>query len=194
MAARITDALKNFSEHFRSAWLLLSDTTIYLSRTPEFYRYEKALRDWRSRLQENRNNTEVAREVRAEIVALRKGLRAQGWDVSLGSMDVQTVGFRSDDSVRYGFGRLVLYISDERIFYVKGQDNHVELDSYLSSQIRAAGLTSTIRQRHFLWYRWLNRVIELAGADTESKDAYEQLVDYVEANKLFVLNQLKKLP
>jgi len=194
MAARITDALKNFSEHFRSAWLLLSDTTIYLSRTPEFYRYEKLLRDWRSRLQENRNNIEVAREVRAEIVALRKGLRAQGWDVSLGSMDVQTVGFRSDDSVRYGFGRLVLYVSDERIYYVTGQENHVELDSYLSSRLRAGGLTSSIRQRHFLWYRWLNRVIELAGADTESKDAYERLVEYVETNKLFVLNQLKKLP
>ena len=71
------------AESFSSTWRLLSDTTNFLSRIKLQEKYETELRDWRARLSRGRNNPQVLREVREEVVALRTLLREQGHDLRL---------------------------------------------------------------------------------------------------------------
>ncbi len=182
-----------FAEHFASVWKLLSDTTNFLSRTSLFDQYQKMLREWRYQLQHNPSNTEIFREVRQQIVDLRRLLRDQGYDLTLGSRDLQVQGFRNDSAMQDGFVRLVLFISDEDLFYVHGQENHIELSRYLESQLQQSGVRG-IRQRHYLWYLWHNNVLILSGSDTESKSDFEVFREYAEANKLPLLQKLRKLP
>ncbi len=181
------------AEHFASAWKLLSETTNFLSRTPLFDQYEKMLREWRYKLQHNPGNSELIRDVRQQIIALRKALRDQGYDLTLGSRDLVVQGFRNDSSLADGFMRLVLFIADESVFYICGQENHIELSGHLESQLQRAG-TRGVRQRHYLWYLWHNNVLILSGADTEAKDDFEQFRTFAEENKLFLLQRLRKLP
>ncbi|WP_455381868.1 hypothetical protein [Salinispira pacifica] len=183
----------NIAEHFSSVWKLLSDTTNFLSRTPLFDQYEKMLRDWRYKLQHNPSNTDVIREVRQQIIALRKALREQGYDLTLGSRDLAVQGFRNDSSLQDGFVRLVLFISDTDVYYIYGQENHIELSHYLESQMQRSG-TRGIRQRHFLWYLWHNNVLILSGSDTESKEDFELFRTFAEENKMFLLQRLRRLP
>lgn len=70
-------------------------------------RYERFLRDWRSKLMSSWNDIERIREVRGEIVAFRRKLRAEGWELRLGCLDVQLKGFRGDDALAEGFRRPV---------------------------------------------------------------------------------------
>lgn len=183
----------SIAEHFTSAWKLLSETTNFLSRTPLFDQYEKMLREWRYQLQHNPSNTDLIRDVRQQIIALRKALRDQGYDLTLGSRDLLVQGFRNDSALADGFARLVLYISDGNAYFIHGQENHIELSHYLESQLQHAGVRG-IRQRHYLWYLWHNNVLILSGADTESKDDFEVFRSFAEENKLFLLQRLRKLP
>jgi hypothetical protein len=181
------------AERFASAWTLLSETTNFLSRTPIFDQYEKTLRGWRFQLQHNQKSSDVIHRVRQEIIELRKVLRLQGYDLTLGSRDLLVQGFRNDSCMQDGFLRLVLYISDTDLIYSYGQDNHIELARYLDSRVQQAGVRN-VRQRHYLWYLWHNRVLILSGSDSESREDFEQFRIYAEANRLFLLQKLKKLP
>jgi len=183
----------NIAERVATAWTLLSETTNFLSRTPEFSHYEKTLREWRYELQHNANNTDLVHRIRQEIIELRKQLRSSGYDLALGSRDLQVQGFRNDSALQYGFARLVLYISETDVFYEYGQDNHIELARFLDELVRKAEIRG-IRQRHYLWYLWHNHVLILSGSDTETRDDFEAFRVYAEANKLFLLQRLRKLP
>jgi hypothetical protein len=80
-AGRLSDML---SDRFSDVWKLLSETTLFLSRTKEFGAHEQQLRTWRSDLQSSGQNPEVAQRIRSELTALRKSLRLQGYDLSPG--------------------------------------------------------------------------------------------------------------
>src|SRR5271157_2445391 len=96
------------AESVSSTWRLLSDTTNFLSRMKMLDQYETELRGWRERLSRSRNNPQVAREIREDIVALRKLLRSRGYDLRLGSKDIIVEGWRHDDAMAEGFSRIVL--------------------------------------------------------------------------------------
>ncbi|ADK79637.1 hypothetical protein [Sediminispirochaeta smaragdinae] len=186
---RLTNEL---AEKFSSTWRLLSETTVFLSRTKLFPRYENMLRQWRHRLESSKSNPEVLQEVRDGVITLRKELRRAGYDLTLGSKDIKIEGYRNDAAVREGFTRMVMVITDTALYYIAGQENHVQLMDYLDNQLRRMRVIN-IRQRHYLWYRWRANVLVLSGSDTEMKDDFEELKQYVETNKLFMLKQLKKL-
>jgi hypothetical protein len=174
----------------------MSDTTIFLSNhTKIFDQYEPMLRRLRHRLEQNRSDLEIHREIRGELVALRKNLRHQGYNLRLGSIELKLEGFRNDDSLGEGFLRCVIAImEDHSVYYVTGTSNHIELDERLETIIstgRAAGKNQL--SRHFLWFRWINRVLVLSGAATETKDNFDDLREYTAEHKDSLLKSLAKI-
>jgi hypothetical protein len=189
----LNDLRSRLGERFADAWVLLSDTDRFLSRARLMPRYERRVREWRRRLTESSGDPETVREIRSEIVAVRKGLREQGWELRLGSLDIAVKGFRSDDSLARGFRRLVLYLAvDGGIYYTQGDANHVALDEELRHSLRAMKITGPMTP-HYLWYRIGAGLIELAGADSESRESFEQLKESVEARKSDLIRALGKL-
>jgi hypothetical protein len=183
-----------FSDFFSDAWKLLSETTVFLSRTKEFHHYEHQLRLWRAELQSSAKNHDRVQRIRSEVVGLRKHLRLQGYDLSLGKQNLVFEGFRNDVSIAEGFRRVVLFITDADMFWLTGEDNHIALAGFLERQLE----TSSSRQirilsKHYLWFCRRGTDLVLSGSDTEMKEDFEYLKAMGEANSLFFLSKLKKL-
>jgi hypothetical protein len=181
-----------FAESVSSTWRLLSDTTNFLSRIKLLDQYESELRTWRERLSRNRNNPQVVREIREDIVALRKLLRSQGHDLRLGSKDIVIEGWRHDDAMGEGFRRIALGVADGDVYYVAGDANHNDLAEALESQCRARRSCKPF-SLHCLWYRWRANVLVLSGAASETAEQFEDFRRYFEANKNFLLKKLSRL-
>jgi hypothetical protein len=180
-------------ERFASTWLLLSDTTNFLSRTSVFLQYESTLMEMRRLLSSSSKNSDTERSVRRDLTELRKALRVQGYDLSLGKLELTLQGFRNDSSVAEGFNRIVLFIGKREIWYLVGEDNHIELNRRLEQYLgEKAG---EILQKHYLWYRWNHEQLIISGSDTESKDDFETFKAWCSQpeRRLHLLAQLKRL-
>ncbi len=187
------DSLANaLVDRFSDVWKLLSETTNFLSRTPTFHQYEHQLRAWRAKLQSSPHNGDAMKEVRAEIVELRKSLRLLGYDLSLASQELKFEGFRNDACLRDGFRRVVIFLSDSGTYWLSGEDNHVALAGFLEERLESMGIYG-IRERHFLWYRRKGNELVLSGSDTEAKDDFAHLEKIGAANPLIFLSGLKGL-
>jgi hypothetical protein len=186
-----------FSDSFSDAWKLLSETTVFLSRTKEFDAYEHQLRTWRSQLQTSRKNPEVMRRIRSELVEIRKQLRLQGYDLSLGKQNLITDGFRNDACIAEGFRRVVIFITDTTLYSLAGDNNHIALTEYLERQTEAESYAQKRRirilDRHYLWYRRDGNDLVLSGSDTETKEDFDRFSAMCAANSLFFLSGLKHL-
>lgn len=191
---RFEKIINNINEYFSSAWILLSDTTIFLSNhTKIFHLYESDLRRIRRKLESNRNEVETIREVRQEIAEIRKSLRLQGYNLKLNSLDLKLEGFRNDDAVSKGFRRCVIYLmSDEDVRYITGESNHIDLEQAMESRMNTEGY-KPIDKKHYLWYKWSNRVLILSGSATETPDDFESLKEYVSEHKANLIKRLKNL-
>jgi hypothetical protein len=186
--------LNNLAESLASTWRLLSDTTNFLSRARLLGEYEQELAEMRARLYRYRRDQETIRQVREQIVALRRELRARGFDLRLGSRDITLEGFRHDDAMGEGFRRLVLGITDDDVVALAGDLNHNELAEMLESRLRGQKHRRPDALRlHFLWYRWRNQVLVLSGAASETAQAFEELKAYFTENKEFLLRKLARL-
>ena len=193
-ARRFEKIINNINEHFSSAWVLLSDTTIFLTNnTKIFHQYEPDLRRLRKRLESNSNDYENIREVRQDIAQIRKTLRLQGYNLKLGSMDLKVQGFRNDDAISKGFRRCVLYImEDGNVLYTTGLSNHIDLESEMESRLMTSGYRP-VEIKHYLWYKWTNRVLILSGGATETAEDFELFKEYVSQNKDHLLKKLRKI-
>jgi hypothetical protein len=180
------------AESASSTWRLLSDTTNFLSRVKLLDNYETELRAWRAQLSRKRTDPQVTREVRDDIVALRRLLREQGHDLRLGSKDIALEGFRNDDAMGEGFRRVVLGLADDDVYYLAGEANHIELAEMLDSQCRQRRSCKPYRL-HCLWYRWRNDVLVLSGAASETAEMFEDLKAWFAPNRDFLLKKLSKL-
>ncbi len=84
MPEKLTTRLfNNLRDSFQSDWKLLSETEHFLASTPLQQNYEQQFAVWRKRLQTAHNDAARA-SVREEIITLRKSLRVEGYDLSLG--------------------------------------------------------------------------------------------------------------
>jgi hypothetical protein len=184
--------LNNLAENLASTWKLLSDTTNFLSRVKLLERYEQELSAMRGQLYRFRKDAETVHRVREQVVSLRRELRSQGYDLRLGSRDIVLESFRHDDAMAEGFRRLVLGIAEGDIVALAGDLNHLELAEGLEVRLRSARSRRAYRM-HYLWYRWRNRVLELAGAASETAQAFEELKGYFETNKELLLRKLAHL-
>ncbi|MFQ3548025.1 MAG: hypothetical protein SNJ56_06775 [Termitinemataceae bacterium] len=188
--------MNSLSERLTDVWKLLSETTQFLSKTKDFHQYEKQLRDWRALLQSRRNDPETAHRIHAELIQLRRHLRLQGYDLSLAKQSLRFEGFRNDACLREGFRRVVFVFTDRELYWLSGDDNHIQLAEYLEQRLltgQTIAYDERIRDRHYLWYKREGPVLILSGSDTESKDDFERLVAIGEANPLWLLAKLKNL-
>ncbi|AEF84013.1 hypothetical protein TREPR_0059 [Treponema primitia ZAS-2] len=191
---RLTDIL---SDKFSDVWKLLSETTVFLSRTGKMDAYEIQLRVWRSELQTASRNPDVTQRIRSELTELRKQLRLQGYDLSLGKQNLIVDGFRNDACLGEGFRRVVVFISDTTIYSLAGDDNHVALAEFLERQLETESAAHKVRlqikDRHYLWYLRHGQDLILSGSDTETKADFERFAAICNANSLFILSGLKHL-
>jgi hypothetical protein len=180
-------------EKFADVWVLLSDTDRFISRARLMPRFERQLREWRSSLQQAGNDIETTNSIREEIIAFRRARRAEGWELRLGSLDVKLKGFRKDDAMSVGFRRMVLMVgSSGEIRFITGSANHIELDSEMNSQLRQSPSSEPL-EPHYLWYRRIEGVLELAGADSQPEDSHERLKTYIEDHKSDLVRAMFKL-
>jgi hypothetical protein len=180
------------AESLSSTWTLLSDTTNFLSRVHLLPAYDEDIRNLRARLVASRKNSLAIHQVRDEVVAIRKALRLQGYDLRLGSKDIVLEGFRNDDAMAEGFRRIVLGIAEADIYYIAGDVNHIELAQQLEAQC-STRRRCTPYMPHFLWYRWRNNVLVLSGAASETAGSFEELKEYFSKNKDYLLKKLSSL-
>jgi len=180
-------------EKLADVWVLLSDTDRFVSRAGLMKKFEGQLRSWRSELQSSRADIERTRAVRDEIIAFRRARREEGWELRLGSLDIQLRGFRKDDALSSGFQRMVLLLGENGdVRYLTGTANHSELDRELNSQLRQFP-PSVPLDPHYLWYRRMEGVIELAGSDSQSQESHELLKKYIEEHKSELVRAMYKL-
>ncbi|MDR0584516.1 MAG: hypothetical protein LBG57_09250 [Treponema sp.] len=192
--------LKNLlSDKITDVWRLLSETDYFLSRTNEYAHYENQMRELRAKLNSagKTGKEKILKEVHTELTELRKELRLSGYDLSLGKYRLVFDGFRHDDSIRDGFRRMVLFICEGFFLWLSGEANHIELAETLEQQIirhmAATGKRIIIKGKHYLWYLRTKDQLILSGADTETKDDYNQLKAFGEVSSLLFLSNLKNL-
>ncbi len=180
---------------FRSAWDILTETTVFIGMLPdgEGEVYQESLRNWRQLLQTKSRDPETVKSVREEIVALRKAFRKNGYDVSLGSLDIVCEGFKNEIAIREGYQRIVILIGAQEILYETGTGNHLDLWEALEQRSRRL-FRGGEREYHHLWYKWKGKILYLAGADSESKEDFHRFCHIVETKKLRLLSALKRLP
>lgn len=184
--------VNSIREEIASIWKLLNDTTIFLTRIKKFNEYENQIREWRSKLQRFRNNPNIRKEVRQSIIYLRNSFRSQGFDLKLGSKDVEVFGFMSDDALIYGFKRIVLVIDDDDLFYITGEDNHQTLMNLMALRLKVENIYY-FNNIHNLWFRWHNNILQFYGADSEGRESLEKFVEFVKNNKDFILKKMRNL-
>ena len=190
LAKRISSSI---AERLASTWLLLSDTTNFLARTSVFPQYENQLREMRARLGASRDNIDALRTIRKELTELREALRLQGYDLSLGKLELSIKGFRNDAAIAEGFRRIVIFIGAKDLWFIVGDDNHITLHDHLDEECVRRGI-SDIQHKHYLWYRWNNGLLMLSGADSEPAEDFELLKAWAEVpeHRLFLLGRLKR--
>jgi hypothetical protein len=189
-ARRITTSI---AERLASTWVLLSDTTNFLSRTSVFLQYESQLRDLRLKLSSSKDDDREIQEIRKELIELRAALRLQGYDLSLGALDLSIKGFRNDSAVAEGFKRIVIFIGAKELWFISGEDNHQALHDFLESECERRRI-SNIAQKHYLWFRWNHGLLMISGADSETAEDFEEFRAWGERpeNRLLLLGKLKK--
>jgi hypothetical protein len=177
-----------------STWILLSDTTNFLSRTSVFEHYETQLRDLRARLNASKGNTDELHDIRKELISLREALRLQGYDLSLGKLDLAIKGFRNDAAIAEGFRRIVVFIGSRDLWFIVGDDNHIALHDTLESECIRRGI-SDILHKHYLWFLWNHELLIISGADSESADDFDLLKEWSARpeNRLMLLGKLKRI-
>ena len=192
MPEKLTTRLfNNLRDSFQSDWKLLSDTEHFLASTPLQRSYEQQFTVWRKRLQTEKNDA-VRASVREELVALRKALRMEGYDLSLGAIRLIVKDFVNDDAAARGFRRVVICFCDTGVYWLSGEANHLELGSALQSELERKRLY-VHPEMHYLWFLWERNALLLSGSATELPEAFERLQTRVQANPQKVLRYLKNL-
>jgi hypothetical protein len=184
--------INQLREEFSSIWTLLNDTELFIKRIEKFDEYEFDFRIWRANIAAHRQDAYILKDIREEVVALRKSLRASGYDLLMGSKDIEVRTFLNDTALGYGFRRMSLVVGNNDLFYITGETNHLELIRYLELQLGVQSLSS-LGEVHCLWYMWKNNVLLLFGADSESADDFEKFKVYAASNKMFMLKKFKGL-
>ncbi len=193
MAGLLRRVAAGFQERIASTWRLLSDTTSFLSRTSLFHQYEGELMELRRSLSTAGRDDTVVRAVRLRLTEIRASLRIQGYDLTLGALELSVKGFRGDASVAQGFRRLVVFIGERKIWVIAGDENHRVLHDYLESDLERSR-SGDISQKHYLWYQWRAGLLTISGADSEAKDDFEDFKAWCEQpeNRLLLLGRMRK--
>jgi hypothetical protein len=187
----VNSFFNKIKEEISSIWTLLDDTSIFLSKINKFEDYEKDIRYWKECLRNYHHNSDIRNEIKREIINLRKNLRLDGYNLQLGAKDIEVFEFKSDDASLEGYKRMVLVIDKDDFFYLTGEENHMLLLKYLCIRLRKKE-GYAFKGIHFLWYRWIDNILQFCGADSESKYNYENFKEFVKNNKNNILKKIEK--
>ena len=187
LTTRFVNSLK---DSFQSDWKLLSETEHFLASTPVHRNYEQQFKMWRKKLQSS--DTLVRTSVREEIVALRRSLRLQGYDLSLGSIRLIVKEFVNDDASAREYKRVVICFCDDGLFWTTGEVNHLELAENLQNELERKHVYLH-PEMHYLWFLWQRNALILSGSATESAEEFERLQKRAHANPQKILRYLKTL-
>lgn len=192
MPEKLTTILANtLKDAFQSDWKLLSGTEHFLASTPLHRSYEQQFKMWRKRLQSGYNSM-VSATVREEIIALRRSLRLQGYDLSLGAIQLIVKGFVNDDAAARGYRRAVICFCDTGVFWTSGEANHLELAAVLTEELERKNLYRH-PEMHYLWFLWQKNALVLSGSATETAEGFERLQTRAQVNPQKILRYLKTL-
>ena len=192
MSEKLTTRLfNNLRDSFQSDWKLLSETEHFIASTPLQQHYEQQFALWRKRLRIEKNNA-VRASVREDLIALRKTLRLEGYDLSLGAIQLIVKDFVNDDATARGFRRVVLCFCDAGLFWLSGEANHLELAGNLQAELERKRLY-VHPEMHYLWFLWKRDALLLSGSATETKESFERLQKRAHANPQKILRYLKAL-
>ncbi|MEL3907194.1 MAG: hypothetical protein P1P65_09265 [Treponema sp.] len=183
--------VNSLKDRFQSDWKLLSETEHFLAATPLHRSYEQQFKTWRKILQTEHDST-ARTAAREEIIALRKILRLQGYDLSLGSIQLIVRDFVNDDAAARGYRRAVICFCDAGLFWLSGEVNHIELAGNLQTELERKNVY-THPEMHYLWFLWQKQALLLSGSATETKEAFERLKTRAQANPQKILSCLKML-
>ena len=192
MPEKLTTRLfNNLIDSFQSDWKLLSETEHFLASTPLQRNYEQQFAVWRKRLQTGKNDA-VRASVREDLIALRKSLRLEGYDLSLGAIQLVVNEFVNDDAAARGFRRVVICFCDAGLFWLSGEANHLELAGDLRGELERKRLY-VHPEMHYLWFLWKRNALLLSGSATELPEAFERLQKRAQTNPQKILRYLKAL-
>lgn len=180
------------TDRFASEWKLLAETESFVSHTPEAHQYEAQFKDWRYRLQNAKLTDNSLPDIRDELVALRKSLRSQGYDLTLGLQRLVVRDFRNDDSLAQGFQRVVLCFCGDNVYFQTGSGNHVAIAEELLDTLSKRRLLANA-EVHYLWYLRSAKGLLLSGSATETKEDFARLQDRADVNPLKMLSALRQL-
>ncbi|MGP1595166.1 MAG: hypothetical protein ACTTH8_07985 [Treponema sp.] len=186
-----TTITQSIKDHFQSDWKLLTETERFIAATPLYRNYEQRFYAWRKQLQTSLSPDDHNR-VRKELVALRKSLRLQGYDLSLGSITLVVKYFVNDDAAAKGYRRVVLCFCDTGVYWYSGQANHLELAGVLQQELERKNLYEH-PEMHYLWFLWERNMLLLSGSATETAESFERLQKRAQANPQKILRFLKNL-
>lgn len=188
LTTRWANSLK---DRFQSDWKLLSETEHFLASTPMHRSYEQQFKVWRKTLQTEHDTIDRS-TVRDEIVALRKALRLQGYDLSLGSIQLIVRDFVNDDAAARGYRRTVICFCDAGLFWMTGEANHIEIAGNLQAEMERKNIYIH-PEMHYLWFLWQKKALILSGSATETQEAFERLQIRAQTNPQKILGSLKML-
>lgn len=180
------------TDTFASEWKLLAETETFVSHTPEASQYEAQFKQWRARLQNAKPTDSSLSDVREELVALRRTLRSQGYDLTLGLQRLVVKDFRNDDSMAQGFRRVVLVFCGDSVYFQTGSGNHVAIAEELLDTLSRRRLLESA-EVHYLWYYRSSKGLLLSGSATETAEDFQRLRDRADVNPLKMLSALRQL-
>ena len=185
--------ISNFiADHFSPEWKLLSETESFVSHTPDFQEYEQQFKSWRARLQKKATSDTDLVTIRSEIVTLRKTFRLKGYDLSLGLQRLYLDGFRNDDSMAEGFGRVVICFCGPNLYFQTGSANHVAIAEELIETLTRKNLF-LYPELHYLWFFRNSKGLVISGSATESAEDFRRLEARADANPMKLLSALRDL-
>ncbi len=163
-----------------------------MSHTPDFHEYEQQFKEWRTKLQNRTTADTELVTIRSEIVTLRKILRLNGYDLSLGLQKLSVKGFKNDDSLAEGYRRVVLCFCDPALYFQTGQANHVTIGTELLETLTRKSLL-VHPEMHYLWFLRKPKELLLSGSATETAKDFQRLEARAGANPMKLLSSLRNL-
>ncbi|MDR1505682.1 MAG: hypothetical protein LBI67_01130 [Treponema sp.] len=181
------------SKKITEVWNLLNETAILVNRTGVRRRFENQLVVLRSQLQKAIANPNIVKEVYSGLTGLRQQLRLSGYDLSMGKYALVFDGFRNDETLGSGFKRVVLFIGEERFYWLTGDENHIMLANAMEQHLSKIPNPEPILEVHSLWFLRTRTAFTLSGSATETAEDYQKLKIRGEADSLLFLSRLKGL-
>ncbi len=173
---------------------LLLQTEQYVIRNTKIYdQYDEAFLQLREILEAGEDQREEIEKVRVYISKIRKSLRLKGYNFKIRPMDLKVDGFRNEESAAQGFKRCVVVLTEEGdVLFMAGTENHKQMQKALEGKVAASG-RDAVREVHHLWFNWVDRVLILSGAASESPENFDRFEEYAASHKEYLLKKLMKI-